>query len=1581
MLSFICRSQKSTLAFMALASVLALSLGIGGTALSLRNAHAATDRAQLVVSGDYAHYAGYSTAKMYVDDTLVYCASPSKQTPAAGTYTKSPLYVTYESSQLDTVISWLAKVVYYGYGGPGFDASMWPTTWYDGSTMTANNYIALTHIMISDIFAGEGAAAMYGCNQKFKDWVYDTIFKWDENDNIDNNNTESKILAAPLPEGFASSCFVLNTGSSSQCVVGYAASGALDLQKETALSTITADNDCYSVAGAQYGIFSSKNDASDNTNRVGLLKTNGSGYAKVENLSPGTYYVKEVAASPGYALDSKIYTVTVKGGSTTRVNASSVEETPQSNPVLTLIGKYDAERSYSAQGNTPQGDASLKAAHFTVRYYDGYYSTAQDAIDSGKATRTWVFASDDKGLIPYRESALISGDALYTSSSKEACLPLGTYVIEETQAPVGYERNTALAVCQVTSQGTQEALATYQAPTFANKVVRGGISITKRDSQTGETPQGNATFEGITFEIVNKSASSVIVNGKEYQPDAVVATITTDENGQASTSKDALPYGTYLVREKATNASMLNTAAEQTVVVSEKNKIYSLSFENDVVRGGVTVTKIDHESHLTTPLGAGILDGTVFEITNRSQHPVLVDGILYQPGEVVSTIFSSEGIARTSSTALPYGHYGIQEVQTEQGYLLSDPQIYEFDISQHDKRVTIGKTGTVENQVKRGDLELVKARTSDGQRLSHIPFKITSNTTGEAHLIVTDDNGFASTANSWNAHDVHTNANDTAQSDSYDDEAGVWFGLTSEGWTTTPNNELGALPYDTYTLEELPCQANEHLSLITLNNIVVSREGVTIDLGTIDNQNINEPFISTTARDALDGDKQLIASAQTQITDHVAYTGLTIGEQYTMKAWLVDEQGHTIQGSETTHSFTPKSSSGSLDMTLVGNVMAYNGSKVVVFEECLLGGKVVAEHKEFEDSEQAVYLKPYTLGTLARDSASNTKHITADPASSISDSLSYKGFPANTELTVKGQVMIKTVDEGGNTAATPLVINNTPVVSSTTFTTTEDGQGSVDVTYTFDSTKLSAGTELVLYESVYYTNEDGATTRIAYEQDIDNAAQMVTIDAVTLSTQARDASDQDQSVIADAASSWNDTIQYQCAALGREYTAVAKAVWSDSGEVVTLDDKELCASATFTPEQPSGEVVVPFKNIDTTTLGSASITLIEQLYRDGVLIAEEVSPDNADQQLNFLTPALATSAHDSLDNDGTVYTSTSSSFYDTVAYQNLALSDEAHYYVAGMLMDAQTHMPLVLGDASDVSDEELQSFTSKLCMALSIEEITSAADQTTLACTPQAIDAKSIQEILEEHEALVEHLALTIKAFEPSASNGAVEMLFENLDTTHLNNTTGVVFEILIKNDHMVASHLDYTDTQQQLEFISPHLDTELTDTIDGDHYILPSSTSTVVDTVSYTNLVPGATYTINGILMNKRTGEPFLIDNTEVKASKTFEPEQADGTIDITFTFDSTSLAENDSLVAFEYLFCDTTLLAEHTDINDEQQTLTIGSSPTTKEVENTLYDKTGTTIAALIVGGLAAVLAGLFVTYRIRRHAMRTRILKRPW
>ena len=120
-------------------------------------------------------------------------------------------------------------------------------------------------------------------------------------------------------------------------------------------------------------------------------------------------------------------------------------------------------------------------------------------------------------------------------------------------------------------------------------------------------------------------------------------------------------------------------------------------------------------------------------------------------------------------------------------------------------------------------------------RLANVPFKITSKTTGESHIVVTDKNGQFSTASNWASHKRNTNAGKSS-------EDGIWFG------TSEPDDSKGALLYGTYEIEKLACESNKGMKLIPAFEVVVSRNKVTIDLGTLTDEYEKEITIHTTAR-------------------------------------------------------------------------------------------------------------------------------------------------------------------------------------------------------------------------------------------------------------------------------------------------------------------------------------------------------------------------------------------------------------------------------------------------------------------------------------------------------------------------------------------------------------------------------------------------------------------------------------------------------------------------------------------------------------------------------------------------------------
>ena len=218
-----------------------------------------------------------------------------------------------------------------------------------------------------------------------------------------------------------------------------------------------------------------------------------------------------------------------------------------------------------------------------------------------------------------------------------------------------------------------------------------------------------------------------------------------------------------------------------------------------------------------------------------------------------------------------------------------------------------------------------------------MPFKITSKTTGESHMIVTDGNGQASTAASWNAHTKDTNGG-TADS-------GVWFGGSE------PEDAKGALPYDDYTLEEQPSEANADRALIPAFDVSVYRDAVAVDLGTLTNdapptQTPPAPGVQTEATDADDGDHEAVADDSVTIVGTVSYTGPTPGKEYTLTGTLVDrENGEPVRSDgkavTSTVAFVPDAADGTQEVAFTFDGAELSGHTVVAFESLVLDGQEV----------------------------------------------------------------------------------------------------------------------------------------------------------------------------------------------------------------------------------------------------------------------------------------------------------------------------------------------------------------------------------------------------------------------------------------------------------------------------------------------------------------------------------------------------------------------------------------------------------------------------------------------------------------
>ena len=905
------------------------------------------------------------------------------------------------------------------------------------------------------------------------------------------------------------------------------------------------------------------------------ITTNASGVAATgENALPyGDYTLREKSTN-----ESMLKTFTEEISVTISEDGQLLTYEAENDVVR---GGIDLEKQDSQMGTTPQGNSSFANIDFEI-----INRSANPVVVDGQ-----TYAVGDVVMI-------ITTDEKGHASTGNDALPYGTYEVRESATNESMLLTWTGEIVQVRQNGHSVAI------TAVNDVERGGLSVEKQDTITGSTPQGDANFQGITFEIINNSRNPVMVEGQKYQPGEVVKTLVTDSEGKASTADDLLPYGEYILHESATNESMLLTAPDQTVLVEDDGIIYEFVMADEVVRGGVLIEKRDLESGLLTPLGGASLDGTLFEITNKSFNAVYVNGALYPPGEVCATIEVVDGIAQTDARALPYGTYQMVESKPGEGYLHTDQIVRSFQIRKDGEVIEFRDGDAAYNQIIRGDLQFVKVGEggeSNMHRFANVAFKLTSQTTGESHIVVTDENGEVRTTTEWNPHSQNTNGNDGVEDESaWDDHAGTWFGLTTEDWMVDTQDELCALPYDTYTLEELPCAGNAGYELVKVPNITISRNNTTIYLGTIDDQFEGVPEIGTTA--TVDGEHTAEPTGEVTIVDTVTYKNLKVGQTYKLSGVLMDKAtGEPLLVGEQQVTaeleFTPDSPDGTVELTYTFDASALAGTSVVVFEDLYQGENVVTSHADLEDEGQTVTFGQPSIGTTATIDGDKT----AQPAEqiTITDTVEYSGLTVGQEYTLKGVLMDKETGE-------PLVIGEEQVTSEATFTPAETN-GTVDVLFSFNATGLE-GTDLVVFEKLFQ-----GETEIASHEDLEDEGQTVTfVETPEIGTTAT----VDGQHTADPIEEITivDVVEYTGLNPGQTYTVSGILMDKGTGEALLVDGVEITAETEFMAEESSGTVELTY-TLDASALAGTTIVVFETLYSDGVEIAIHADINDEDQTI------------------------------------------------------------------------------------------------------------------------------------------------------------------------------------------------------------------------------------------------------------------------------------------------------------------------------------------------------------------------------
>ena len=856
---------------------------------------------------------------------------------------------------------------------------------------------------------------------------------------------------------------------------------------------------------------------------------------------------------------------------------------------------------------------------------------------------------------------------------------------------------------------------------------------------------------------------------------------------------------------------------------------------------------------------------------------------------------------------IPRGTVVIRETKAPTGYVKSD----DVSFQKIQENPTTGAVRTynvpeVAEQVYRSDIEFTKKADNGSEHLAGVPFKVTSLTTGESHIAVTDENGYFSSASSWNAHDSNTNANDwaltasdTIDSTKLDANAGFWFGnnsvLDGNGTTSTSDavkadNKLGALPFDTYSVEELRCSANEGYALIN-TTVTVTRDAKTIDLGTFDDP---EPEIHTTAYDASDSD-HYVGVGTVKISDKVEYSHLVAGKTYTVIGELHDAatgDAVTVNGQAITaeKTFTAEDSAGSVTLDYAFDSYDLKGKTLVVYETLTdAKGAKLAEHRDKSDVSQQVTVLTPKLSTSAVGDADNSKSVTAEGDVTVTDYVRYTGLTAGQTYTLTGTLMDKStkkafVDADGN-----------PVTATAEFTADAES-GTATMTFTFDASGIKTGTKLVAFETVATNGIE-----IADHKDINDIDQTVTVKAPVIGTTAVDAADGDKTVTGEENVAVRDTVHYNNVTPGKTYKVIGtlyEKVLDKNGKVTkkVFKDKDgtpVTAEANFTAEDSYGNVDVTFYFDGSSLKEGTSLVAFESLSYNDNEIASHADVNDSGQTVIITKPKLSTTATDALDGDKNLIGEDNATIVDTVHYMNVTPGKT--YKVSGTLYEKVT-------------------------------------DKDGKVTKKQLLDADG-NPVTAETE------------FVPEDTYGTVDVTFA-FDASDLKAKDKVVaFESLSLNGKELASHADIEDKSQTVTITKPEVGTTAKDGFDGNQTVVSDTEVSVVDTVKYKNVTPGKTYKVSGTLYEKVTDKDGKVtkkqlldaDGNPVTAETEFVPEDTYGTVDVTFAFDGSLLKDNTPVVAFESLSYKDKEIASHSDIEDEDQTVTMHTS----EIGTTATDK----------------------------------------
>ena len=736
--------------------------------------------------------------------------------------------------------------------------------------------------------------------------------------------------------------------------------GSIKIHKYSASPEITNGNSCYSLKGAEFGIFKTMADAQAGKNAVATIVTDQDGNGSIGNLAYGTYYVKETKASPGYRINNDVYREKVDSDIPV---AFDVPEEAGNDPASVLVQKKDSN-----------GTIFLEGCIFAIKYYDVQMDT--DPAQAGKsAVRTWYIKTNDLGKADIGDSKCIqkNSDPLYYDNYGVAIIPLGTITVQEIQAPEGYVLDDTIHTFRITDNPdgiphinveNERTISNSQMkqPFELIKLAEGknnstyplagaGFSACRADQLTC-VPEDYKAAEG---EIIVKDDLGLYYIWNQDRAVALTADgsteLFTDENGYAKSVP--LAYGKYIVRETTVPKNFHPVEAFTVNITENSDEPVKLGYFTD--KSFKAYLKLIKKDDAT---GKKILsDSATFKIWSYDDNDyVSFDG--------VSEFKTKDGELMTPGTLMP-GKYRIEESECPNGYYnklqnksyditidadavykiyetpegqVTDMGVFEYEIDNTSLHGTIKIT---KNGEKRIYNETKKEFETSTVKLAGITFKVYA----DEDILAQDGSG------------------DTL----YLKDALVDTIVTDQDG----NAATKELPLGKYRIEEeTPAEyvkadpikvtlAADGQWTKLLNDDGTVTEGILYEL-TVDNK-LKVPEIHTTATDTK-GQKVLKADGTVELVDKVYYGNLVPGE-YELSGYPV----YSNSGDKLTKDgkavgagmkFTAKSETGSVDVPYTIDATKLAGRSIVFFEFLYKDGELIAVHADIKDQGQTIIFQP-----------------------------------------------------------------------------------------------------------------------------------------------------------------------------------------------------------------------------------------------------------------------------------------------------------------------------------------------------------------------------------------------------------------------------------------------------------------------------------------------------------------------------------------------------------------------------------------------------------------------------------------------